>query len=223
MRCSRPCKEHVSRYLGSREVSGLLCGCRASLSRCGCCTGRAGRVALSCTGSSDDRTIGNATFDGCSYLNATSPPPPAPQPRWQQCAEPDKTHADRCSSLSVLSSSGQGGSTATGGASARVESCPGWSSSTHKDACFLRNRGSAQSCAEYCGQIGIAEGTPDAKLWTCAFAGDTMDEFKCALEGEEVDIFSSHLRGPLQARLSRALSQRPALSLHMLMRSQTQC
>lgn len=109
--------------------------------------------------------------------------------KWQQCAEPDKTHADRCSSLSVLSSSGQGGSTATGGASARVESCPGWSSSTHKDACFLRNRGSAQSCAEYCGQIGIAEGTPDAKLWTCAFAGDTMDEFKCALEvkGKDMD------------------------------------
>ena len=41
-------------------------------------------------------------------------------------------------------------------------------------------------CNAYCALVGVEEGSPDAGLWTCAVAGDTVDDFKCALQDEDV-------------------------------------
>lgn len=68
-----------------------------------------------------------------------------------------------------------------------LETCPGWErrgNGPNKDGCIFRKRNTFKTCTTFCGEIGAADGSPDAGLWTCVLAAASDDDFKCILEND---------------------------------------
>eukprot|EP00729_Bicosta_minor_P010088 gene10088-3329_t len=110
---------------------------------------------------------------------------------WQQCTRPNADHADRCRALSSLGSLLPGDD--DGGS---LETCPGWErrgNGPNKDGCIFRKRNTFKTCTTFCGEIGAADGSPDAGLWTCVLAAANDDDFKCILENDFA-VFDCRLR-----------------------------